>query len=276
MHPARWRLAIDVDPKSRPHGIGTALLDQLAGPIPDQDKPPLQAAVSADNTAGRLFLHWSGFGLLMRTRRGTVSPRAANAAVEAETDDATDRLISAGFRVATLSDGGTDTGLRDAFADLHAEIYRLGHDWNPTSPITRDVARRLFMEKDEIIPETFAFGLLGDQPVAVASLRLGEAADTLDLGWVGVAARYWHVREEFLVALVGRCLASAAGRYETLTVEVDEADAQLWNLMGTLLIRWQADWLTLVRPYHNTSGLTAYVTSKANGPGSAAGSTRRR
>jgi len=74
----------------------------------------------------------------------------------------------------------------------------------------------LFLDEDEIIPEAF---LLGDQPVAVASLRRGEAADTLDLGWVRVAARYWHVQEEFLVALVGRCLASAAGRYETLPLK---------------------------------------------------------
>jgi len=133
----------------------------------------------------------------------------------------------------------------------------LGMRVYPTPPITSAQARRLFMDENEIVPDAFAIGLLDDQPVAVASLRRSPTAATLDLGWVGVSNPHRPHRDANTVALVGRCLASVAGRYEVFTVEIDETDAPLRNLMGRLPVRWDADWLTVVRPYHNTSGLTS-------------------
>lgn len=257
LHPARWRLAIHVRPGARQRGVGTSLLDQLVGLVPGQDQRPLQVALSADNTTGQRFLTRSGFSPLMRTRRGTVNPHLAHAAVQAECSAAIERLTRAGYRIRMLSDGGTATRQIGALADLHADIYRLGHAWNPIPSITGADARRLFMDENEIIPDAFAFGLLDDQPVAVASLRRGPTAGTLDLGWVGVTTPHWPLREAFTVALVGRCLASVAGRFADLTVEIDETDAPLRNLMGRVPVRWDADWLTFSRPYHNTSGRTS-------------------
>ena len=257
LHPARWRLTMHVSPRARQRGVGTALLDQLVGMTSGQDQRPLHVALSADNIAGQRFLNRSGFSLLMRTRRGTVNTRIARAVVQPVCSAATEHLTGAGYRIAMLSDRGPDMRQRDALADLHAEIYRLGHAWNPTPPITRPQAQRLFMDENEIIPDAFAVGLLDDQPVAVASLRRGPTAGTLDLGWVGVTNPHRTLRDAFTVALVGRCLASVAGRYEVFTVEIDETDAPLRNLMGRLPVRWDADWLTVVRPYHNTSGLTS-------------------
>lgn len=247
LHPARWRLALHVHPNARRRGVGTALLEQLTSMIPSRDVRPLQAATSAGNTAGRQFLHRSGFDLLMRTRLGTVDPSIAIAAIRPEIDDATERATRTGYRIATLADESIATSWTDELADLHAEIYRLGHDWNPPASITNADARRLFMDEDELIPEAFYVGLIDDRPGAVASLRRGETLDKLDLGWVGVAARHQDYRDEFAVALVGRCLTYSAERHETLSVEVDETDGPLWDLINKLPVALEPDWLTFAR-----------------------------
>jgi GNAT superfamily N-acetyltransferase len=217
LHPARWRLALHVHPNRRRRGVGTALLKRLVGMIPAQDARPLQAATSADNAAGRQFLHRAGFDLLMRTRLGMVGPGVATVAIRPEIDNATERLMRTGYRIATLSDLGSGTFWTDALADLQAEIYRLGHDWNPPAPLTTADARHLFMDEADVIPEALFVGLLDNRPVALASLRRGETPDELDLGWVGVAARHRDLRNELTVVLLGQCLAYAAGRYGALS-----------------------------------------------------------
>lgn len=254
LHPARWRVVLHVHPAHRRRGVGAALFEGLIRELADREPRPLQAATRADDGAGRWFLDRRGFRLLMRTRRGTLNPRAIHRAQRRAFAAATARVTAAGYRLVAGSDLRLAADPTRALAALHAEVYRLAHAWNPVAPLSKTEAVALFLDPDDLIPAALFVAVTGDAPVAVASLRRGRSPGGVDLGWVGAVGAHRGWGADLAAALVGRCLGYAADEGWAVRVEVDEADAHLWRLVGALPVVWEPDWLTFATPGPRTAG----------------------
>ncbi len=240
LHPARWRLSIQVHPSARREGVGTALLNVLLALGTARDHRPFQAATRADNAAGMGLLRRQAFAPLMRTRIGRLDPAAMAA------DDG-DRFDAMGYRVVAFPDRPVVVSAQSV-ADIHAEAYARSHaTWNPVRPL--DAAERidLFLG-DDLIPDALFLALAGDEVAGFGSLRAGAGPGDVDLGWVGVATGHEDRAKSIISAVVGRCLDRARRDGMVMSVEVDDADLAVSALLDTLPIGWEPDWLAFARP----------------------------
>lgn len=242
LHPARRRVTMHGSPAFWRQGPGSALLAELRALQPD--RRPLQAATSVLDAVGRAFYQQHGFAPLMRTRRGVLAPGAVPEPVAAEFDVAAARIEAIGYHVASLVELGGARALVSDLARLHAELYRQGHRWDPVRPLADEEAAEIFLDPDELLPEAMYLALDGEHPVAVASLRRGDSAAQVDLGWTGALPAAATREGELVFALVGRCLRHAAAASCHVLLEVDEADSRLWQLLDRLPVAFEPDWLT--------------------------------
>jgi len=247
LHPAHWRLSLQIHPAFRRRGIGSVLIEQLARIGAARDTRPLQFATRADNHAGRGFLSHQAFRLLMRTRLGVLDPHLLAPELWTVIDDTTKQVEAMGYRIASMSEFSTSVDISDSLSSLHSEIYRLGHAWNPPASISADLARRLFLDADEVIPDALVMALDGSQPIAVASLRKSKTVSEVELGWVGVDAKHQSQAAPLTTALMGRCLTFSSRQRTLVRTEVDEADRHLWTMMEQLPVTTEPDWITFVR-----------------------------
>lgn len=246
LHPARWRVGLQVGAPHRRGGIGSRLLARLTDEIPIGDRRPLQSATRADDGPGRAFLERHGFRPLMRTRLGLLDPASLSPHDWGAIDAATLTAEAAGYRIDAVG-RGIDARADERLAALQAEVYRLGHAWNPPAPISAAVARDLFLGED-LLPGEMVVATYGGAPIGVASLRRGERSDERELGWVGVVEGHRARVDALVAALVGVCLRRAVAQGRKVRVEVDEADAPTWWLVGGLPVAFEPDWLTVGRP----------------------------
>lgn len=241
LHPTRWRVTLHVRPAFWSRGPASALLAQLRALQPE--RRGLQTAMSALDEAGCEFFQQHGFTPLMRTRRGVLAPYA----IPAEFDLALARIEATGYRVASLAE------LRSAppanvLAWLHAELYRLGHQWDPVRPVETEEAIELFLDPAELLPEAMYLAFRGAQPVAVASLRRSGTPAQVDLGWAGALPEVATSAGDLVLALVGRSLHHATRENWDVLLEVDEADTRLWQLLEQLPLTLEPEWLTFAEP----------------------------
>lgn len=242
LHPSRWRVNLHVAPSHRGRGTGSRLLARLRS-LRIDDRP-LQAGTSASDDDGCRFFARHGFQRLMRTRRGLVPVGALDPSLAAEIRAAHARLPEMGYEIAAWTALSDPTGVVLKLARLHAEIYQQGHGWDPVKPLSNDEASELFLAADDLLPDAMFVARLGNEPVAVASLRPHPSPDTVELGWVGVAARHRDQADDLTLALTGRCLEQAMRADWQVQVEVDEADTRLWSLVARLPTDLEPDWLT--------------------------------
>jgi hypothetical protein len=242
LHPARWRVTLHGRPTFWSRSPASAMLAQLRALRPDGR--PLQTAFSVVEEAGGEFFQQHGFAPLMRTRRGVLAPDAMTRRVAAELDVAMARIKAAGYRVASLAELGSAWEPVNTLAWLHAEVYRLGHRWDLVRPLAAAEAVELFLDPGELLPEAMYLALIGEHPVAVASLRRSGAPSQVDLGWVGALPAVATRDGDLVFALVGRCLRHAALVAWHVLLEVDEADTHLWQLLDQLPVALDPDWLT--------------------------------
>ncbi|MCC7022974.1 MAG: hypothetical protein IT338_09110 [Thermomicrobiales bacterium] len=242
LHPARWRVTLHGQRGFWTEGSAAALLAQLRALRPDHRL--LQTAMSALDASGREFVQQHGFAPLMRTRRGVLGPAAVPRPLAAEVDAAETRVAAAGYRVAPLAglEGVQIPG--DTLAHLHAELYRLGHQWDPVRPLSDEEATALFLDRRELLPEAMYLALAEKRPVAVASLRRSETSPHVELAWAGALPATTAHEGDLVVALVGRCLRHASAATWPVLCEVDEADTHLWRLLDRLPVEYEPDWLT--------------------------------
>ncbi len=248
LHPARWRVTLHGRPAFWSQGPASALLAELRALKPDHR--PLQAATSALEEAACVFFQQHGFTPLMRTRRGVLPAGAMPDPVATEFDLAMARIEAAGYRVVSHAELGSGRVLVSALAWLHAELYRQGHRWDPMRSLVDDEAVELFLNPDELLPEAMYLALVGEQPVAVASLRRGDAPAQMELGWVGALPAAATHGGNLVFALVGSCLRHAAVAAWHVLLEVDEADTRLWQLLDRLTVALEPDWLTFAELAH--------------------------
>lgn len=244
LHPARWRVTLHGQQAFWTHGGAGTMLDHLRALRPDSR--PLQAAASDHDDVSCGFWQRQGFSQLMRTRSGVLHPGIVPASVMADIDSATQRIIATGYRLVTLTDLGDEESDRRRWARLHAAIYEQSHQWNPVRALTDEEACDLFLDPDEVLPESMIMALQGEHLAAVSSLRRREGEAAVDLGWVGVLPRYAQQQDDLIYSLVGECLHDAASTNRPVMVEVDEANATLWELMQRLPLQLEPDWLTFI------------------------------
>lgn len=247
LHPTRWRLSILVRSTDRRGGIGGSLFAGLDAWASALDRRPWQAATRADDEPGRRFLARLGFVPLMRTRLGLLDPREIGPLFRLEAAAAATRIESRGYRVKSFPDAARRPEEERLLASLHGEIYRLGHAWSPTVQLSPEKAAGLFLAADDVIPSAMFVAWAGDVPAAVASLRVWPPVPPVDLGWVGAAAAFASDAPDLVLSLLGRCCQHASTAGWSIRVEIDEADRLVSDLAARLPIRWEPDWLTVVR-----------------------------
>lgn len=247
LHPAHWRLALHVHPGFRRRGIGSLLVEQLAEIGRRRNCRPIQAATGANDYPGRRFLARHAFRLLMRTRLGVLDPRLLDRGAWKLIDDATNQSKAMGYRIASLSEMTPNVAFIDALANLHSEMYRLDHGWNPPASISTNLARQLFLDADELLSDALFIALHKTEPIAVASLRMRDSPDEVDLGWIGVSAEHYAHAAPLTTALVGCCVAFAERQHMVIRTEVDEANHHLWTMIEQLPVVPEPDWITLLR-----------------------------
>jgi GNAT superfamily N-acetyltransferase len=213
-HPTRLFVVIAVAPELRRRGIGTALLDEL---VALADGRPLLARTRESDRASLAFLRARGFGPLMRNRTGVVDPRDPRVA----------RWVGAQDAI-TLDSRAS----QEEIARAHEDAYRWEHEsWSPTSTRPLEESLRLFCG-ESWIAESALLAPARDAAVGVASLHGPPLApSTSELFLIaGVSGR----DAPTLRALVAAELAFARARGARVSIEADEANVDLWNILAEL------------------------------------------
>lgn len=220
LHPARLTLDVFVAPDDRREGIGTALLDQLVAAIPSGDARSLKAAGWSDDEASVAFWRNHRFTPIMRTDIGTLDDTQASSI-------ATIEVIPDGIAIVSGEQIPLSDSLWDDIAHLHERIYRANHEWSPPRSIDLSLARRIFLDPDDLIPDVQLVAMRNGAPFAVASLRALTSDGACELGWAG--GNPGSGEEGFRAArmLVARCLTLARERGWTVDFEADRSDPVL-------------------------------------------------
>jgi N-acetylglutamate synthase-like GNAT family acetyltransferase len=223
-HPTRLFLVVAVTPHRRREGVGSALLDELRTTA---DRPMLARARESDQ-ATIAFLHAHGFGMLMRSLTGVVDP--------------TDPVVAAWVArqpAVTLTGGGS----REEVARAHEAAYRWEHEsWSPATPRPLEESLRLFCGESWIV-ESALLARNRDTVIGVAGLHgppLASSSSELFL----IAGTSSHDAAA-LRALVAAELVIARTRSARVSIEADEANAELWDVLGELPAALEPDLLLL-------------------------------
>jgi GNAT superfamily N-acetyltransferase len=223
-HPTRLFLVVAVAPDRRRNGVGSALLGELRRLA---DRPLLARARESDQ-ATVAFLHAHGFGLLMRSRTGVVDP--------------TDPVVAAWIaRQPTMVLAGGAS--REEVARAHEAAYRWEHKpWSPATTRPLEESLRLFCG-ESWLRESALLARGGGTATGVASLQgppLASSSSELFL-IAGTSSR----DAATLRALVAAELAFARTREARVSIEADEANAELWKILDELPAALEPDLLLL-------------------------------
>ena len=245
-HPARWRISLQVEPRHRRQGIGSAMLDALAAEAARHDDRGLQVGLSAAATESQEFLVNRGFRDLMRTRLGRLDPTHIPDSSWLRITDSARWRSGSQIPIRSFATFESRDDHSAGIADLHARIYRQTHAWSPPAPPDPEQALSAFLG-DDLIPEALFIAFDGDRPIGVSSLRHGESAMEFDLGWTGVLTEFGPHIPDLTLALLGHCLSFAREAERSISIEVDAADDILWDLIDTLPVSYQPDWFNFER-----------------------------
>ncbi|MBA2468768.1 MAG: GNAT family N-acetyltransferase [Chloroflexia bacterium] len=240
LHPLRLTVDVVVAPDHRRTGIGTALLDRLVAAIPTGDARSLKAACWNDDEASEAFWRSHRFAPIMRTDIGTIDVTQACTVASAE-------IPADGITIVSGDQISQKDSLWDEIAQLHDRVYRANHEWSPPTPIDLPLARQVFLDPDDLIPEALVVALRDDRPFAMASLRALTSEGTCELGWAGGDPT--SGQEGFRVAriLVAHCLALARERGWAVGVEADQADPILQDVVKQWPLRDHRIWVNYGR-----------------------------
>jgi GNAT superfamily N-acetyltransferase len=212
-HPTRFSLVVAVAPAHRRNKIGSALLGELRR-CADR---PLLARVRAFDKAGLGFLDAHGFGLQMRNRTGVVDP----------TDHATDQWIDL-QPVIDLDDRAS----REEIARAHEHAYRWEHEsWSPATARPLDESLRLFCG-ESWLAESARLARCNGAAIGVASLHGPPLAPSMSELFLIAGTSYRDAPT--LRALVAAELAFARRQDARVSIEADEANAELWKILEEL------------------------------------------
>lgn len=205
------------------------LLDALVADLGEEGCRPVHFSIAAEQVGIEDWATSNGFEVIRTTWSGVLNPPVL--------------LAEPAPRFSRLSDGDSPE-LRKSLTELHAQIYRRQHDWNPPATITSEMAMRLFMSEHELLPEYmwYAVDAHGD-PNGAASLRRTGDSGVLDFGWIGVLP---GVDPEIHRQLFEAAMSAADAA--SLLFEVDDNDAITLELCGDLPVVWTKKMLRFRRP----------------------------
>ncbi len=213
-HPSRITVVVAVEPERRRQGRGSALLTELRR---HGDGRPLLARVREDDAAGLGFARAHGFDVLMRSRVGVVDP-----------DDP--RAVAWAAAASTLA---VDRDLpREELALAHEAAYRAEHaTWSPVAERPREESLRLFCG-ESWLPESAVAVRSEGRVAAVAALHGPPLApSSTELFLIAGSATN---DAEALRAVVAAELALARSRGAVVSIEADDANVELAQLLGAL------------------------------------------
>jgi GNAT superfamily N-acetyltransferase len=224
-HPTRLFVVVVVTPDRRRTGVGSDLLRALRRLT---DGGELLARVREPDAAAIAFCRKHSFGLLMKSRTGVVDPSGTHAST----------WVSR--RPAVVVD---DAAPRDELARAHEEAYRAEHaSWSPATERPLEESLRLFCG-ESWLPQSGLAVRSGDRIVAVAGLHgppLAQSDAELFL-IAGSADR----DAQALRALVASELALARSLGARVSIEADQANAELWAILAELPATREPDLLLL-------------------------------
>lgn len=232
LHPSRLTVDVVVASGFRRQGIGTTLLERLIDEVPTHDHRPLKAACWSDDEASVAFWRKHGFVPIMQTQIGTID-LANQASVIPFT-----AILPNWITIVSGNHLALDDSLWDEIAMLHERVYRASHGWSPVERIDLPLARRLFLDPDDLIPDALLVAMRDGRPFAMASLRALTDAGNCELGWAGGDPVSGEAGKQVADLLVSQCLGLARERGWIVDVEADRSDPVLsrvveaWPLMN--------------------------------------------
>jgi GNAT superfamily N-acetyltransferase len=237
-HPTRLFVVVVVAPDRRRTGVGSNLMRELRRLT---DSRELLARAREHDEAAIGFCRKHGFGLLMKSRTGVVDPSVAGAC----------GWVS-GQRALVVDDAAP----RDELARAHEAAYRAEHaSWSPTTERPLDESLHLFCG-ESWLPQSGLAVRAGDRIVAVAGLHGPPMAPShTELFLIAGSA---NRDAQALRAVVAAELALARSLGAHVSIEADQANAELWTILTELPAILEPDLLLL-----STDAATPLLPSSA-------------
>lgn len=224
-HPSRYFVVVLVAPEARRRGVGSKLLAELVGL---GDGRPLLARVREVDTAGLAFLRARGFNVLMRSRVGVVDPHHPH--VQAWIAATPPSLIESSTPRAEM-------------AIAHEAAYAAEHArWSPTTARPLEESLRLFCG-ESWLPTAARVVRREGRIAAVAGLHGPPLAPSeAELFLIAGSATGDATA---LRAVVAAELDLAQTLGVAISIEADDANAHLWQILDELLAAMEPTLLLL-------------------------------
>jgi GNAT superfamily N-acetyltransferase len=230
-HPSRHRLALNVAPRFRRRGVGSALLAGVRAAVAATGRP-FQIHARPCDGGSMAFLVACGFRVLIRVRTGVIDPAAP--AVRRRIEDLAHP--PPGSRLLAVDDAESRATLDDCASVLWS-VYVESHQWDPPAPWSPDPMREHFCGAD-LVGGSMVCAYQDGALAGVGTLVAVEEDVTLPPAWllsdVGVAGQDRPHARELTGALVAHCLTYAASNRRMVEFEVDDSHVHLWAVLETL------------------------------------------
>ena len=229
-HPSRHTLVLNVAPRFRRRGVGSALLARMRAATAASGLPFRTRARPSD-ASSTAFLVARGFRTLIRVRTGVIDP--ADPAVRRHVEALADP--PPGTRLLPF-DGPGSTASVDDCAGVLSSVYVDTHRWDPPAPWPADRAREHFCGTELVAGSM----VCAYQDAALAgvgillSLDGAAAPGAWYLSDVGVAGQDRPHARALTAALAAHCLEHAARNRRMVEFEVDDSHAHLWAVLETV------------------------------------------
>lgn len=175
-HPRKYYLNIQVLPRYRRRGIGSAIFDHIVAALEPREPIALEAGTREDKIEGQSFLENRGFTLASRLPTSELDPARFDARRFA---DVVDRVDASGIAIRPFAELASDPNHLRKLYDLECEAMEDIPWHDEFTPWSFDQFVKSYGDNPDLLPYGYLVALDGDQYVGMTQLWGSQATDTI-------------------------------------------------------------------------------------------------